>query len=112
MTDRRLIDIGAAMRIGIGGRKNHTYLRDSPAFPQRRELRGDDRLVGHVAVENALAAQEGGHAGDEVARQRGVVIGQVAANSSAINAASAGGNNLLPTSVGARHVRLSARPAS
>src|ERR1700730_10274127 len=50
------------------------------SLPKRRELRGDDLLVRHVAVEHALAAQKRRHAGNEFARQRGIVIGQVAAD--------------------------------
>src|ERR1700680_4897417 len=50
------------------------------SLPERRELRGDDVLVWHFSVEHALATQKRRHAGNEFARQRRVVIGQVAAD--------------------------------
>src|SRR5580704_19754040 len=50
------------------------------SLPKRRELRGDDLLVRHFSVEHALAAQKRRHAGNEFARQRRVVIGQITAD--------------------------------
>src|SRR3984893_19051751 len=74
------------------------------SLPQRRELRGDDLLVRHIAVEHALAAQKRRHASNEVARQRRVVKGQIAADQLGDQAGLDGRKQLSSDFAGARYV--------
>src|ERR1700741_4095435 len=52
----------------------------SLAFPQRREPYGDDVLISRVPGENADLARELRHGGNEAARDRSIVIGQIASD--------------------------------
>src|SRR5262245_8215217 len=47
-------------------------------LPKRRKLHRDDFLVGRMSLEDADVARESSHVRDEVAGDRGMVIGQVA----------------------------------
>src|SRR3984957_1839556 len=76
------------------------------SLPQRGELRGDDLLVRHFSVEHALAAQKRRHAGNEIARQRRVVIGQVAADQFGDQAGLGRRKQLSSDFAGARYVGL------
>src|ERR1700719_3736231 len=74
------------------------------SLPQRRELRGNDLLVRHFSVEHALAAQKRRHAGNEFARQRGIVVGQVAADQFGDQASLGWRKQLSPDFAGARYI--------
>src|SRR5580700_3183649 len=74
------------------------------ALPKRRELGGDDLLVWHFSVKHALAAQKRRHAANEFARQRRVVIGQIAADQLGDQAGFGRRKQLSSDFAGARYV--------
>jgi hypothetical protein len=78
-----LCDLGLLAERPLGlphVRQRHRAPGGLAAGPQRRKLRRHDIGISHLPREQMLPAREAGHAADEVGRQRGVVIGQVAAD--------------------------------
>src|SRR6185312_8666184 len=74
--------------------------------PERAELRCDHRFIGGIALQDVLGAGESVHAGNELARNGGVIIGQVAADQLG-DQLGLGGRKELPADRGrARHIGL------
>src|SRR5262249_21009296 len=90
-------------------KRRNCATRAPRSFPILRHLRRHDVLVGHVALENADIAGELIHAGDELARDRGIVVRQVAADELGDQLGLRRRKELLADRGGTRDLRLQRR---
>ena len=83
-----------------------TFRDHALAPPQRRELGGDGPLIGQFALQNSLLPRALRHAGDEVRRQRGIVVRQIAPDQLGDQRRFLRRKQFLADLAGARHVGL------